>query len=405
MGGEGIGQLPETVTGGMGSVDTVMIESEAGGGGGSAEGQQVPEVADAASARKVEEDERVRRAAEAAQVASGSSQQEIWVTGALMVRAEKKQAQKLAEFLKVSVHWREQRGDSYRGDFQLYKLSKLLEEAAASRAAGGWLQWREGVMWRFDVASKELYKLAATGAPVRLPAEPRMPGAPSANPWLSPNPLCRAQQPAHHPAADLRVITEAVSKEVASTVKVLLEHHRAQEMALMQAALLTAQQAAQAAQQAAEQAAAQTAEHQREIHELKMELAAVKDKMVTMKQAGASRPGEPHPPPKWQTSSEMQPNRKEKLLSDLVEKFRGGVADGKAAQLEFVGRLGSVTDKLNEIAVRLSFLEQQQSMRPRTGGPSRSMSTGQPGPAGEVAGLLRWRVDHWPSLSCGRSGR
>ena len=152
-----------------------MIESEAGGGGGSAEGQQVPEVADAASARKVEEDERVRRAAEAAQVASGSSQQEIWVTGALMVRAEKKQAQKLAEFLKVSVHWREQRGDSYRGDFQLYKLSKLLEEAAAARAAGGWLQWREGVMWRFDVASKELYKLATTGAPVRPLEEPRCP--------------------------------------------------------------------------------------------------------------------------------------------------------------------------------------------------------------------------------------
>ena len=59
------------------------------------------------------------------------------------------------------------------------------------------------------------------------------------------------------------MITEAVTKEVAATVKELLEHHRAQEMALMQAALQTAQQAAQAAQQAAEQAAAQTAEHKR----------------------------------------------------------------------------------------------------------------------------------------------
>ena len=166
MGGEGIGQLPEMATGGTGSVDTVMSESEAGGGGGSAAGQQVPVVADAAGAREVEEDERVRRAAEATQVASGSSKKEIWVTGALMVRAEKRQAQELAKFLGVSVHWREQRGDSYRGDFQLYKLSEHLAEAAAARAAGGWLKWREVVLWRFDVAGKERDKLAATGAPV-----------------------------------------------------------------------------------------------------------------------------------------------------------------------------------------------------------------------------------------------
>ena len=145
-------------------------------------------------------------------------------------------------------------------------------------------------------------------------------------------------------------------------------------LGLMQAALQTAQQAAQAAQQAAEQAAAQTAEHKREIHELKVELTAVKDKMATMKQAGAPRPGEPHPPPKWQPDSEMPLNREQKLLSSLVAQLRGGVVDGRATQSQLVGKLGHVTDKLDQIAARLSFLEQQQS-RARTGGSSRSLST------------------------------
>jgi len=253
MEGEGIGQLPATATGETGSADTVMIESEAGGDGGSAAGQQVPAVADAAGEREVEEDERVRRAAEAAQVANDNLQQDIWVTGALMVRGAWKEAQELAEFLEMSVTWRGQRGDCWRGDFKLYKLSKRLKEAAAARAAGGWLN-RRGALYRFDVAGKERDKLAATDAPVRPQAELRMPGAvyPGSrpanptNPWLNPNPMCRAQQPAHHPAAD--VITAAVTKEVAATVKELLDHHRAQEMALMQAALQTARQAAQTAQ-------------------------------------------------------------------------------------------------------------------------------------------------------------
>ncbi len=64
------------------------------------------------------------------------------------------------------------------------------------------------------LASKGRDKLAATGAPVRPPAEPRMPGAPGsrpANPWLRPNPLCRVQQPAPSPVTDLHAITEAVS--------------------------------------------------------------------------------------------------------------------------------------------------------------------------------------------------
>ena len=101
----------------------------------------------------------------------------------------------------------------------------------------------------------------------------------------------------------------------------------------------------------------------------------MKDKMATMKQAGAPRPGEPHPPPKWQPDSEMPLNREQKLLSSLVAQLRGGVVDGRATQSQLVGKLGHVTDKLDQIAARLSFLEQQQSMRPRTGGPSRSVST------------------------------
>ena len=45
VGGEGIGQLHETASGGTGSVDTVMHELGAGGGDGNAAGQQVPAVA------------------------------------------------------------------------------------------------------------------------------------------------------------------------------------------------------------------------------------------------------------------------------------------------------------------------------------------------------------------------
>ena len=136
------------------------------------------------------------------------------------------------------------------------------------------------------------------------------------------------------------MITAAVSKEVAVTVKELLEQHREQEVARLQAALQTAQQAAQTAQQAAQQAAAQTAEHKAQIHQLREELTAVKAKMAAMKQADAPGPGEPHPPPKWQPNTAMPPSRQDKLLSSLVQEPRGGVVEGKAAQSELVGKLG-----------------------------------------------------------------
>jgi DNA-binding protein H-NS len=168
------------------------------------------------------------------------------------------------------------------------------------------------------------------------------------------------------------VITETVSKEVAATVRGLLEHHRAQEMALLQAALQTAQQAAQTAQQAAQQAAAQTAEHKAQIHQLREELTAVKAKMAAMKQADAPGPGEPHPPPKWQPDTVTR-TREQKLLASLAEQFRGGVADGKAIQSQLVGQLGHYTDKLDQITAKFSFLEQHRRLR--TGGPSRSLST------------------------------
>jgi DNA-binding protein H-NS len=162
---------------------------------------------------------------------------------------------------------------------------------------------------------------------------------------------------------ELSMITAAVSKEVAMTVKELLEQHREQDMARLQAALQTAQQAAQAAQQAAQQAAAQTAEHKAEIHQLKEEVAAVKAKMAAMKQAGAPRPGEPHPPPKWQPDTELPLSRQDKLLSSLVQELRGGVAEGKAAQSELAGKLGNVAGKLDQVTTRLSFLEQQRRLR------------------------------------------
>ncbi len=104
MGGEGIGQLHETASGGTGSADTVMHELGAGGGDGSAAGhwQQVTAVADAAGAIEREENERVRRAAEAAGVAGGSSQADIYVTGAIMVRGSLIQAQQLTALLGVT---------------------------------------------------------------------------------------------------------------------------------------------------------------------------------------------------------------------------------------------------------------------------------------------------------------
>ena len=64
VGGEGIGQLHETASGGTGSVDTVMHELGAGEGDGNAAGQQVPAVADAAGAIEREENERLRREAD-----------------------------------------------------------------------------------------------------------------------------------------------------------------------------------------------------------------------------------------------------------------------------------------------------------------------------------------------------
>ena len=267
----------------------------------------------------MEENERVRRAAEAAWVAGGSSQADILVKGALMVRGSLSQAQRLAALLGVDAQWREQIGDSQRSDFQLFKLSERLAAAAAAREANGWLRGPNGeFLWRLDVARTDRYKLAATDAPVRPPAEPRMPGAPGcrpANAWLRPNPFVHppAQHPAPPPAMELSMITAAVSKEVAVTVKELLEQHREQEVARLQAALQTAQQAA-----------AQSAEHKAQIHQLREELTAVKAKMAAMKQADAPGPGEPHPPPKWQPDAAMPPSRRDKLLASLVQELRGG---------------------------------------------------------------------------------
>ena len=140
-----------------------MHEPGAGGGGGSAAGQQVPAVADAAGAIAMEENERVRRAAEAAWVTGGSSQADILVKGALMVRGSLSQAQRLAALLGVDAQWREQIGDSQRSDFQLFKLSQRLAAAAAAREAGGWLPGPNGeFLWRLDVARTDRYKLAAT---------------------------------------------------------------------------------------------------------------------------------------------------------------------------------------------------------------------------------------------------
>jgi len=65
--------------------------------------------------------------------------------------------------------------------------------------------------------------------------------------------------------------------------------------------------------------------------------------------------------------------REQKLLSSLVEQFRGGVADGKAIQSQLVGQLGHYTDKLDQITAKFSFLEQNRRLRT---GSSRSLSTG-----------------------------
>ncbi len=144
-------------------------------------------------------------------------------------------------------------------------------------------------------------------------------------------------------------------------------------------------------------------EHKAEIHHLKVEPAEVKAKMMALKQPGAPRPGEPHPPPKWQPNTELPLNREEKLISAVVEQLRGGAAEGKAAQLQLVGKLGHVTQEPDKITAKFSFLEEQS----RIGGPSRPLRLGtsrEPEPAGDVAGLLCWRDDHWPNLSCWRRG-
>jgi len=116
--------------------------------------------------------------------------------------------------------------------------------------------------------------------------------------------------------------------------------------------------------------------------------------MVTTKQAGASRPGEPHPPPKWQPDTDMQLNRDQKHVSSLATQLREVMVGGRAASAELVGKLGNVTEKLNEITARLSFLEQKQS-ESRTGGSSRPVSTNrrrqEKSPvffAGETTGLV-----------------
>ena len=140
-----------------------------------------------------------------------------------------------------------------------------------------------------------------------------MPGAPGSRPATSAwqNPLCPAPRPAHTSTTDLSELTAAVSKEVTAEVKRLLEHHREQEKALLQAAL-------QAAQQALQQAAERAAEHKVEIEQLKAEIAEMKVKMATLKQRpGATRPGEPQPPPAWMPDTETQHTRQEKLLSEL----------------------------------------------------------------------------------------
>jgi phage-related minor tail protein len=143
----------------------------------------------------------------------------------------------------------------------------------------------------------------------------------------------------------------------AAEVKRLLEHHREQEKALLQAAL-------QAAQQALQQAAERAAEHKVEIEQLKAEIAEMKVKMATLKQRpGATRPGEPQPPPAWMPNTDVQHTRQEKLLSSLVEQLRGGVAESKAAQLEVVGKIGHVAGKLDQVTDRLSFLEQEVDLQ------------------------------------------
>jgi hypothetical protein len=207
--------------------------------------------------------------------------------------------------------------------------------------------------------------------------------------WFSSQHLLRRR-----PELPVSMITAAVSKEVAvtRTVKELLEQHREQEVARLQAALLTAQQAAQTAQQAAQQAAAQTAEHKAEIHQLKEEVAAVKAKMAAMKQAGAPRPGEPHPPPKWQPDTELPLSRQDKLLSSLVQELRGGVVEGKAAQSELVGRLGLVAGKLDQITAKLSSAFSSSTAGSGLDPLGQQITEHRPGePAGEVTGLLCWR--------------
>ena len=77
-------------------------------------------------------------------------------------------------------------------------------------------------------------------------------------------------------------------------------------------------------------------------------------------------------PPKWQPNT-VTLTREQKLLSSLAEQLRGGVADGRATQSQLVGQLGHVTDKLDQITAKFSFLEQNRRLKT---GSSRSLSTG-----------------------------
>jgi hypothetical protein len=158
-----------------------------------------------------------------------------------------------------------------------------------------------------------------------------------------------------------------VSKEVTAAVTRLMETHREQEKALLQAAL-------QAAQQALQEAAERAAEQKAETEQLKAEIKEMKVKIATLKQRpGATRPGEPQPPPAWMPDTETQHTRQEKLLSELVKQVRVVVVEGKAAQSKLVGQLGHVTGNLDQITAKFSFLEQHRRLRT---GSSRSLSTG-----------------------------
>ncbi len=115
-------------------------------------------------------------------------------------------------------------------------------------------------------------------------------------------------------------------------------------------------------------------------------------KMATLKQRpGATRPGEPQPPPAWMPNTEVQYTRREKLLSELVQQARGAVVEGKAAQSEVVGKLVHATDQLDKMSDKLRFLSRARAQAEdwRTQQITEHWHWHQPGePAGEVADLL-----------------